>query len=309
MRGDVQVVSVCAEPRRRARIMVRCAQAGKHVYLDKPMAASSAEARQVVAAVREAGVLSHMFSQVRIPVASRLRQAIASSSVGELRGLHFDLIFAKGVPGTARIDAPRQESAQPTLFEALESKRELANVGVYPLTLLEQLLRRRVTKIACHTANYFFEEHQRNDMEDFAVALLELQGGLLASLFVGRAGWRSHPAGGLNRNYLVGAKGALCLDTHRPHAEVWSNDPAWEPPRRHPEDPMGFWSSSTQQAGGAPRQDWVLPPAAATDDVTFFLDCLQRGQPSDVSAEVGADVTRTLMAAYQSAASQSVVCL
>ena len=37
-RKDVHVVSVCAPPERRGRIIVLCADAGKHLYLDKSLA-------------------------------------------------------------------------------------------------------------------------------------------------------------------------------------------------------------------------------------------------------------------------------
>src|SRR5216110_2137223 len=37
-RDDVQMVSVCTEPTRHARLATRAALAGKHVLVDKPMA-------------------------------------------------------------------------------------------------------------------------------------------------------------------------------------------------------------------------------------------------------------------------------
>ena len=39
-REDVDIASVCAEQERRGRVAVRCAKAGKHLYLDKPMTCS-----------------------------------------------------------------------------------------------------------------------------------------------------------------------------------------------------------------------------------------------------------------------------
>ena len=37
-REDVHIVSLCTEVERRGRVGTKCAEAGKHVYLDKPMA-------------------------------------------------------------------------------------------------------------------------------------------------------------------------------------------------------------------------------------------------------------------------------
>src|SRR6266571_1926713 len=53
---EVNIVSVCAPPERRGRIAVRCAQAGKHLYLDKSLVPQLKEADAIVAAVAKAGV-------------------------------------------------------------------------------------------------------------------------------------------------------------------------------------------------------------------------------------------------------------
>ncbi len=300
-RDDVHVVSVCAEPERRAAMMVRCAEAGKHLYLDKPMAASADEADAVVRAVRAAGVASQMFSTVHWPVSTRMREAIRSGRLGAIRSLHFDLTFAKGQSGTTPIDRPRVERARPTQFERIDSKREMYNVGVYSLVQLGWLLGRRVGRVYAATGNYFFAEHRRNDMEDFAVVLAELDGGVTATLACGRTGWRSHPMGGLNRVCLVGADAVASVDAYRPRLAVWADENPWLPPKVDPQDPMGFWKSTFEGVEGAPKQAWITP-GSDRSDASHFVDCLERGRPSEVPAEAAAEVVKVLMAAYRSAA-------
>ena len=301
-RDDVQIVSVCAEPERRAGLMVRCAEAGKHLYLDKPMTASVDEADAVAGAVRTAGVVSQMFSQVRSSASARVRRLVESGSLGRLRAIHFDLTFAKGPAGTVPIDSPRSEHETPERFELVDSKRELYNVGVYPLVLLHWLLDCRVRRVWAVTANYFFAEHKRNDMEDYAVALMELDDGTTATLACGRTGWRSHPMGGMNRTVLIGDRGGVSIDAYRPRLEVWADENPWLPPKLHPEDPMGFWKSTFEEIEAAPKQAWGTPGASGESDVAHFLDCVEQGRRSDVSADLGAEVVRVLMAAYRSAA-------
>src|SRR5262249_34502718 len=58
-RPDVDVASICAPPERRGRIALRCAAAGKHLYLDKSLTPRLAEADALLAAVQKAGVRSH----------------------------------------------------------------------------------------------------------------------------------------------------------------------------------------------------------------------------------------------------------
>jgi len=308
-RDDVHVASVCAEPERRAELMVRCARAGKHLYLDKPLAASAEQAEAVADAVREAGVVSQMFSSVRSAAAGRLRDLVAGGALGSIRAIHFDRTFAKGPAGTVPIDRPRREHARPERFETIDSKREFYNVGVYLLVLLQWLLGRPVRRVFASTGNYFFAEHRRNDMEDFGAAIVELDDGLVATLACGRTGWRSHPMGGLDRTCLVGSRAAASIDAYRPRAEVWADELPWLPPPVAAHDPMGFWKSTMDEAAAAPKRAWIGPSGSARSDAAHFLDCVERGRPSDVSADLACDVLKTLMACYRSAATgQFVAC-
>ena len=308
-RDDVHIVSICAEPRRRGRIIVQAAKAGKHLYLDKPLAGSLDDVDQIAAACREAGIVSQMFSLVRSPAASLARDLVGSERLGDLRAMHFDLTFAKGPAGTARLGTPRKETALPEVYELVESKRELTNIGVYPLVLLLWLTGQTVQRVRATTGNYFFKEHQENGMEDFGQMLLELEGGLTASISVGRTGWRSHPSGGLNRVYLIGTKEATVIDAHRPRVAVWADVEAWSAPERDPEDPMGMWGGP-KAAVYTPRakRAWITPPSPSQpSDAEHFLDCIEAGRESDVSAPLAAQATEVLLAGYESAANHRPV--
>jgi predicted dehydrogenase len=224
-------------------------------------------------------------------------------AVGKVTALHMDVTFAKGFTGGASLDKARAEDARPKQFEIIDSKREFYNVGVYPLVQLHWLLGRRVKRVCAVTGNYFFAEHHRNGMEDFGAALLELEGGGVASVAAGRTGWRSHPSSGLNRNYLIGDKGVAVIDAYRPRLEAWPDAEPWQPPRKHPLDPMGFWSSTTAEAGALPKTAWQTPPVEARDEFAYFLDCIEAGRSSEVSAQVAAEVNNVLLTVYESAAS------
>lgn len=303
-RDDVHVVSVCAEPMRRGRIIVPAAEAGKHLYLDKPLAGTLSDAQAIVAAVNRAGVVGHMMSLVRSDVAGRMRASIEGGKLGDLRAVHADLCFAKGRTGTADLTQPRRESPVPNEFELPDSKREFNNIGVYPLVALLWLTGRQVRRVVATTGNYFFCEHQRNGMEDFGQALLELDGGLIATVSAGRTGWQSHPLGGLNRTTVIGTRRAMTFDPYRPRAVVFADSEPWSPPERDPDDPMGMWSGpKSREHVARPKQNWIAPAAdAPARDVTYFLDCVEAGRQSDVSVNLAADVTEILLACYRSSA-------
>lgn len=310
-RDDVHIVSICAEPARRGPIIVEAARTGKHLYLDKPLAGSLAHADQVRAAVDEAGVVGHMWSLVRTANMGRVRRAVESAALGDVGAVHFDLCFAKGQAGTAELGQPRRETLHPGKYELIDSKRELSNVGVYALVGLLWLLDKPVRRVAATTGNYFFAEHQKNDMEDFGQMLLELDGGQLASASVGRTGWHTHRGGGLNRVYVAGSKQAALFDSSLPRAELWADVEPWSAPPRDPADPMGMWGGPKEaRYRREPKQDWITPAdSPQTSDVEYFLDCIEAGRPSDVSARLAASATEILLAGYRSAADGESVAL
>jgi predicted dehydrogenase len=308
-RDDVHIVSICAEPMRRGPIIARAAAAGKHLYLDKPLAGSVAHADDVLAAVRASGVLGHMFSSVCSETISRVRRIVDSEILGRLLAVHCDYCFAKGHAGTASVISPRRESPQPDRYEVADAKRELTNIGVYPLVSLLAVLGRQPRRVSASTGNYYFAEHQARDMEDFGQVLIEFDDGLVATCTAGRTGWRSHPRDGLNRTYLIGSAATAVVDADWPRAEIWSDAAAWQPPQRNPDDPMGMWlAPEGSPYRAAPKPGWIAPAFLnPTADVRYFLDCLANGHDSLASVPVAAAATEILLAAYRSAASGRAV--
>jgi predicted dehydrogenase len=307
-RDDVHVVSICAEPERRGPIAVQCAMAGKHLYLDKSLAPRLHDADAIVAAVREARVRSHMFSFITQPWARLAASAARWPHVGELRAIHADVHFAKGRAGSADLALRRREQVppDPESFQRIECKREMDNIGVYGVSLVRWIARSEVRTVFCHTANYFFAEHQRQGAEDFATLMLTFESGVHATVSSGRIGWTSHPAAGTTRVVIVGSKLAASYDANTPRIEVYNDQTPWTPPPVNPADPMGFWTSTQQEVHTMPKTAWQALDAGARD-ASYFLDCLDAGRDSEMSAANAAKTTEILLAGYKSAATGEVV--
>lgn len=310
-RPDVQIVSVCAEPERRAQVVARCARAGKHVYIDKPLSPSLGAARAAAAAVAQAGVRSQMFSFNCQPWAQRARRVIDSGGLGELLAIHGDNLFAKGPGGTAALDRPRQAVYPPVISNFVDAKAELYAMGVYALGLICWLAARPVRTVYGSTANYFFAAHQQRGVEDFGFLSLTLEGGVTATLTGGRVGWASHPAGGTNQLYLIGSAGSLLIDAYGPRLEIYADEPPWTPPAVHPDDPMGFWRSSQAEVGTRPKRTFapLSDGVDAPSDVSHFVDCIETGRESEMNVGQAARLTEILLAGYRSAATGQVVAL
>ena len=308
-REDVHVVSVCAAFEPRARAAAACAKAGKHVYLDKPLATNMADADRLVEAVSRAAVRSQMFTQIGQPYAQKAKRIAGAGVLGELRAIHCDLMFAKGHPGGAPLGQPRKEHYPPRQFTFPDAKREIWTVAVYSLTLIRWLTGgRKFRSVYAATANYFFEEHYRHDVEDFGMLSVRLDGGLTATITAGRIGWQSHRGSGPNYLRLFGTKGSVMIDSHEPRFEIASDQLDWLPPARDPLDPMGFWKSTQDRAGAKPNPEWHVPRTIEPlSDQAMFLDAIEQGKEAEVTVADGAAATEAMLGAYQSAATGKVV--
>ena len=84
---DVNIVSLCVEMERRGIVGKKCAQAGKHLYLDKPLALTVEDAELIVQAVQSSGVTSQMFSNIYCPWAQSAKKVIENGEIGQLRAI------------------------------------------------------------------------------------------------------------------------------------------------------------------------------------------------------------------------------
>lgn len=83
--ASVAAVAVLTPPATHLEIVRRCAQAGKHVLLEKPLEISTARAQEVVETCRRAGVVLGVVLQNRHkPATRRLVQALAAGELGRL---------------------------------------------------------------------------------------------------------------------------------------------------------------------------------------------------------------------------------
>ncbi len=308
-REDVHIVSICAEPERRTRIALKCIAAGKHLYLDKTLAPRLDEVDALRDAVGKAKVKSHMFSFISQPWAARAKALIEAGKLGTLLAIHADCFFAKGRTGTAKLGSPRKEEYPPRRHQLIEAKREFDNVGVYPLTLIRWLTGKTLKSVHGMTANYFFAEYQKHDVEDFGLLAGKLSDGLPVTVAAGRCGWTSHPAGGVNQLLLVGSEATALVDMNRPRLEMSSDAPPWTPPNVNPEDPMGFWSSTQAAVHLRAKTAWSPIPASVKSDAAYFLDRLDAGKDSELSVREAADTAEALLATYLSASRGEIVTL
>ena len=304
-RDDVDIVSMCADVERRGRVAVRCAQAGKHLYLDKPMAGTVEDAEAIVEAVHQAGVRTQMFSFIHTPWARAAKRAIETGRVGELKAVHAENLFAKGKAGTVPEGTVRNEKEQVAQFTFVEAKREMFDMGVYAVGLVHRLIGRKAESVFALTGNYVFAEHAAVDVEDFGALAISMEGGVSATAIGARIGWMSHPGGGPLRVVLIGTERTLIVDGWRPRVEVYNDEADFTLPRVHPMDPMGMWASTNREANVMPKRRWTAfdnESLVQPNDVATFVDCLERDREPEMNARAAAPLVEVILAGYVSAA-------
>ena len=236
-RPDIDVVSVCAEIERRGRLAEMVARSGKHLWMDKPLAPTLDQCDAVVAAAGATEMRSLVFSNLGSGYVRIARKAIDDGAIGNLVALHIDFHFAKGDPdlesGTGPVDLSplgRWTYRSDDLWSDpsgsghnVAVKRELFELGVYPVGIVRHLARREVRRVHASAGNYFFKAHAENGAEDFATLSLTMDD-CIATISVGRIGRHSHPESGAKTIQAVGTAGTLIVDATRQAMTVCSSE-------------------------------------------------------------------------------------
>ena len=139
-RKDVDVVSICAAGTSRPdRRPVRRRPASTCTSTSR-WCRSSQEA-DAPGGRRAEGRRQEPHVQLHQPAvgARRPRSWSQRQALGRLLAIHADAFFAKGRTGTAKLGSRRKEEYPPQRHQLIEAKRELDNVGVYPITLIRWL--------------------------------------------------------------------------------------------------------------------------------------------------------------------------
>ena len=284
-----QIAVVSSEAERHCDLSVRAAEAGLHVVQDKPMSNRLSECDRVVEAVERNGVEFVLWNRNFLPALLQAKALVSSGELGKLRAIHVDFYFSKdaGPPkGSRRPGEPPMD-----WLEALKAAHidgsdggvgreplgELQIEGCYPLAYVHALVDAPVERVFARTASHFHQLNADNDVEDLATVSLELAGGLVGSICMGRIGAASHPDIGEIKLHLIGERGAAVFSEARPEIGVYYRDqPAKEFRHRRL----------------AIDNDYLI--------VDAFLDAIEGRGPSPLDVRVSRAITATVVAAIES---------
>jgi len=209
--SDVDVVHICTPNATHAPLAAAALAAGKHVVCEKPLATSVADARALVQAADDAGVVAAVPFVYRYhPMVREARARVASGRVGTLLTLD----------GTYLQDWMLRQDDDDWRADAATggASRAFADIGSHLCDLVEFVTGERIVRLAARTRRVFDERRGRTvTNEDVAAVLIETESGALGTLLV------SQMAPG-RKNALVielhGSRRSIRFDQERPE-ELW----------------------------------------------------------------------------------------
>jgi predicted dehydrogenase len=311
-RADVDVVDISLPQHLHAEVALAAAQAGKHIFCEKPMALNLADAEAMLAAAEKAGVthyLNHNYR--RVPAVALARRLIDEGRIGRIfhwRGAYQqDWIVDPNFPLTWHL---RQETAGTGPHGDLNSHSvDLARYLVGEIRSVSCLLAHFITerplpgaRAATFSAGDTSAGPQSMGavtVEDASLMQVEFANGAVGSFEATRfaAGRKNH-----HTFEIYGSAGSLVFDLERMNElEFYSRD---DPP-----EAQGFRTIIATEPGHPYVANWWPPGHIIGYEHTFvhavadFVNAVASGQPIAPNFADGVKCLRVLEAGLRSAQS------
>ncbi len=260
-------VVICSENVRHRALVVKAAEAGRHVLCEKPLATTPADARAMVEACQKAGVLLGTAFPVRQSGAVRsLRDAVRDGVLGRVLMIR----------GTNRGTMPGGWFVDPTL----SGGGAVTDHTVHVVDAIRFVTGEEITSVYAQADTHFYPQLP---VEDCGLLLMELSGGGIVSL---DPSWsrpnQAFPTWGDVTMEVSGTGGVANVDYAAEHTTVYTNARV-----------------RAAQLGWGEDNDVLL--------VMDFVQAIREGRAPMASGEDGLRAVEIVEAAYASIASGEAV--
>ncbi len=264
---DIDIVYICLPVFMHAEYTIRAAQAGKHVMCEKPMAVSSAECEQMIAACRKAGkkLMIGYRSRFEPHNVEAIRLARAGA-IGTLRYFRSEHGFVAGDANTWRMK------------KAQSGGGSLMDIGIYALQAARYMTGEEpVAVFAKETTNR--SDPRFREVEDMIDFQLEFPSGAIGSCM-------SMYSANRNQFVLMGEKGRIELEP----ATAYSGQRMWVGQDRSDK-------TEVKPPPGPYANQWV-------GQLDHMAQCVLQNREPLVPGEEGLRDLRIIEAVYRSAREQ-----
>ncbi len=205
---EVQVISVTTPNQFHPEMAIAALDAGKHLWCEKPMAPTLAEAEAMTAAAQSGQVTVVGYGYIQSPPIRHIQKLLKEGAIGKVTFL--------------RIEVEEDFMADPTtpFFWKHESKSgygALYDFAVHPLSLVHVLFG-KVARVVCNMSKPYAERRtEQGDQRavetyDVARGLFELERGIAGVLTANRSAWGRKGRIALQ---IFGSEGSILFDQER----------------------------------------------------------------------------------------------
>ena len=230
-RPDIDIIDIGAPGNMHAEIAIAAAEAGKHVFCEKPLGNTSSEAKRMLDAVTEAGVYHMIWFNYRAnPAVSFAKQLIDEGMIGKVyhcRALFLqDYLVNPRVPLMWRMkkEIAGSGSHGDLLAHCLDTARYLVGEIAEVSGLLETFIKQRPEQASAddRMGGVASDVMGEVTVDDASLALARFENGALGTFEATRfaLGRKNH-----NRFEINGSKGSLVFNAERPNElEIYTED-------------------------------------------------------------------------------------
>lgn len=260
----------------------QCAAAGAHLMVEKPMAASSRGAEQILQASRKAGVkLTTGYAWRLHPVAREIRRLVQGGVIGEIVG-------GEGRCAAGRLQRYLDGQSPWILQRAKSGGGPMYNLGVHWIDLFRHILADEVAEVSGRNVKV----NTQYDIEDNSFAHLRFRQGAILALDISYTVPDCFPYGRDLYIALRGTKGVI----------------SWAPAYEGQKDVL-FVCSDAPAFTGSPRrsQEFELEPVKGysgymgREYVRAFVEAIRNNTTPPITGEDGVAALKVVEAVYTSA--------
>jgi len=287
---EVDAVDVCLHNNLHGPVAIAAMQAGKHVYCEKPLAGSYADARAMVEARERTGRMLYMQANTLFSMETKAaKRVVAEGLLGRIYYAKSSYYRRRGRPyvdgyGTSNF-----------VQKAIAAGGALYDMGIYHIVQVLYLLGQpEVLTIsgATHQEIDMYEDRRKSgkyDVEELGLGFVRLGGGI--SFFVEEA-WAIH-LGGTDGSKIAGSKGGISLSPlafHTTTADLEMNGSF----------DLGAadfrWHACVPEFGAydSPQHHWIAALQARVeliDTAALGLDMMKIAEGIYLSQKLGREVT------------------
>jgi len=276
---DIHIVNLCIPPGLHRDVALLCAEAGKHLIVEKPIEVSLKKADDMIVACEQAGVQLAVIFQGRFKKAMiALKKAVERGTLGRL------------VLGDAYIKWFRPQSYYDSSpwrgTWAMDGGGAIINQSIHTIDQLQWMMG-PVESLYARMATYHTME-----AEDLAVAHLQFKNGALGVIEGATVLYPGIP----ERLEVHGLRGTIALEGGK--VKVWDiQDP-------RPEDEPG---DLEEESGTGASDPMAFPIIWHQAQIRDMIEAVREGRPAAVDGREGRKALEIVRAIYRSARTGEVV--